>query len=55
MRASVIEYVAKIIFTWPFASSVSRWADGDSLNSTLSSAKPISLATYLATSTSKPV
>ena len=41
--------------TWPLWIAVSRWADGVSLKMTLSSSKPSSLATYLATSTSKPV
>src|SRR6476620_8043519 len=41
--------------TWSFRISVSRCPDGDSFHSILSSLNPSCLATYLATSTSKPL
>src|SRR5262245_41302324 len=41
--------------TWSFWISVSRWPDGDSFHSIWSSLYPSCLATYFATSTSKPL
>src|SRR6185369_8647496 len=41
--------------TWSFWISVSRCPDGDSFHSILSSLNPSCLATYFATSTSKPL